>query len=103
LIDSDGSFGIRSLVIAFNSLDASLAYYIKGRLGYGKVKKVKNKNAVIFVLQNREGLDKVIKLVNGKLRIQYKIDAIDKHIVNVYKNPLNYKLHINSSFDLNNY
>ncbi len=50
LIDGDGSFGIRSLVIAFNSLDASLAYYIKGRLGYGKVKKVKNKNAVIFVL-----------------------------------------------------
>jgi len=93
------------MVIAFNYLDASLAYYIKRRLNYGSVKKVKNKNAVVFVIHNREGLDKIINLVNGKLRIQYKIDDIEKQILNVYKTPLEIKekLHINTSSDLNNY
>jgi hypothetical protein len=105
LIDGDGSFGKRSMVIAFNYLDASLAYYIKRRLNYGSVKKVKNKNAVVFVIPNREGLEKIINLVNGKLRIQYKIDDIEKQILNVYKTPLEIKekLHINTSSDLNNY
>jgi hypothetical protein len=105
LIDGDGSIVKRSLVIAFNALDASLAYYIKSQLGYGSVKKVKSKKAVIFIITKREGLEKVINLVNGKLRIQYKIDAIDKHILNVYNTPLEIKekLHINTSSDLNNY
>jgi hypothetical protein len=99
LIEGDGSFGKRSLVIAFNSLDASLAYYIKRRLNYGSVKKVKNKNAVVFVISNREGLEKVINLVKGKLRIHYKIEDIDNHILNIYKTPLEIKdkLHINTS------
>jgi hypothetical protein len=35
LIDSDGHFSSKQqLVIVFNSLDASLAYYIKERIGY---------------------------------------------------------------------
>jgi hypothetical protein len=105
LIDGDGSFGKRSMVIAFNYLDASLAYYIKRRLNYGSVKKVKNKNAVVFVIHHREGLEKIINLVNGKLRIPYKNDDIEKQILNVYKTPLEIKekLHINTSSDLNNY
>lgn len=91
--------------IVFNALDASLAYYIKRRLGYGSVRKVKSKNAVLLTICKREGLEKVINLVNGKLRIQNKIDAIDKHILNVYKNPLEIKeeLHINTTSDLNNH
>jgi len=105
LIDGDGSFVKRSLVIAFNALDASLAYYIKRRLGYGSVKKVKSKNAVLFILTKREGLEKVINLVNGKLRIQYKIEAIGTHIQKISNSPLAITdtLHINTSSDLNNY
>lgn len=49
LIDGDGSFGERRLNIVFNKLDASLAYYIKGRLGHGTVRKIKDKNAVVFL------------------------------------------------------
>ena len=46
LIDGDGHFSNKQhLVLVFNSLDVSLAYYIKKRLGFGNVKKVKNKNA----------------------------------------------------------
>lgn len=105
LIDGDGSFGVRSLVIAFNKLDASLAYYIKGRLGYGRIRKVKDKNAVLFVITNREGLEKVLNLVNGKLRVQFKLDSIEKYILSYYKEPLNlkHKLHLNTSSDLENH
>lgn len=82
-----------------------MAYYIKKRLGYGTVTKVKSKNAVLLTITKREGLEKVLNLVNGKLRLQTKIDAINKHIIDVYKEPLKLKekLHLNSSSDLNNH
>lgn len=73
LIDGDGHFSSRQqLVIVFHSLDASLAYYTKERLGYGSVKKVKNKNAFILVVAAREGIEKVINLINGKIRTENK-------------------------------
>lgn len=108
LIDGNGSFGVKELRLAFNSLDASLAYYIKGRIGYGSVLKIKSKNAsgsAVLKLTKREGLEKVINLVNGKLRVQFKLDCIDKQVLNVYKEPfkLKDKLHLNTSSDLNNY
>lgn len=105
LIDGDGCFSRYTVYIVFNILDASLAYYIKGRIGYGTVSKIKNKNAVLLTICKREGLETVINLVNGKLRTQSKIDAINKHITNVYKTPLNIKdkLHLNTSSDLNNH
>ena len=86
-------------------MDASLAYYIKGRLGYGTVTKIKSKNAIVLSITKREGLEKVINLINGKLRVQFKIDAINRHIINVYKKPLVIKdeLHLNTSSDLDNY
>jgi uncharacterized protein YeaO (DUF488 family) len=46
----------------------SLAYFIKGRLGYGSVIKVKDKNAFILVITATEGLKKVINLINGKIK-----------------------------------
>ena len=56
LIDGDGHFSsAEQLVIVFHILDVSLAYYIKKRLGYGSVKKVKNKKAVIFVISSKKG------------------------------------------------
>lgn len=105
LIDGDGCFSRYAVTIAFNILDASLAYYIKGRIGYGTVKKIKNKNAVLLIIHKREGIETIINLVNGKLRTQSKIDAINKHMINVYKAPLNLKdkPHLNTSSDLNNH
>ena len=83
LIDGDGHFSSKQqLVIAFHSLDASLAYYIKERLGYGSVKKVKNKNAFILVVAAREGIKKVINLINGKIRTENKFNQITNNILN---------------------
>ena len=45
LIDGDGHFNSKQqLVIVFNILDIQLAYFIKKQLGFGIIKKVKNKN-----------------------------------------------------------
>jgi len=63
LIDADGNFSkVPQLVIVFNELDASLAYYIKSRIGYGNVYKVKSKKAVIFVVGKLEGIKKFFSL-----------------------------------------
>jgi hypothetical protein len=82
LIDGDGHFSSKQqLVIVFHSLDVSLAYYIKERIGFGKIKKVKNKNAYILVIASREGIEKVINLINGKIRTENKLNQIKKNIL----------------------
>lgn len=105
LIDGDGWFSKYAAHIVFHSLDASLAYYIKTRIGYGTVTKVKSKNAYILTVTKREGLQILLNLINGKLRTQSKCDAVFKYILNVYVEPLNLNenFHINTSKDLDNH
>jgi hypothetical protein len=126
LIDGDVRFSKYAAHIIFNGLDASLAYSlffwpygiykkktflykyikkIKSRVGYGTVTKVKSKNAVILTITKREGLQVILNLINGKLRTQFKLEAINKYILNTYKNPLYLKdkFHLNTSLDLNNH
>lgn len=85
LIDGDGHFSnTPQLVIAFNQLDASLAYYVKGRIGYGNIYKVKKKKAVILVVSKGEGIRRVIELINGKIRsdsIHRIANQINKNIL----------------------
>lgn len=106
LIDGDGHFSSKQqLVIAFNSSDSSLAYYLKKQIGYGSVHKVKNKNAVILVVAAIKGMEKVISLINGKLRKNDKLDQIKNNILNNtnfinFSNRINISL--NNSNDLNN-
>jgi hypothetical protein len=104
LIDGDGYFSkTPQLVIVFNELDASLAYYIKGRIGYGNVYKVKSKKAIILVIAKLQGIIKIIKLINGKIRSNSKLDQITHNIlINPYfKDIINFKL--NETSDLDNY
>lgn len=86
LIDGDGHFSkTPQLVIVFNEMDASLAYYLKGEIGYGNVYKLKNKKAIILVIAKLAGLEKVLCLINEKIRSQNKLDQIKKNIlVNPY-------------------
>ena len=82
LIDGDGHFSkTPQLVIVFNELDVALAYYIKSRIGYGNVYKVKNKKAVILVVAKLAGITKVVNLINGKIRSQNKLDQIKNNIL----------------------
>lgn len=106
LIDGDGHFSTKlQLVIAFNSLDASLAYYIKNRIGFGKVKKIKDKNAYLLIISNKQGLERVINLINGKIRTI----NIFNQISNILKHPrfIDFakfiEFRLNSSIDLKNH
>ena len=107
LIDGDGHFSSKQqLVIAFNYSDIKLAYYIKKKIGYGNVSKVKNKNAVLFIVANEKGLQKVINLINGKFRTYSKYDQLTNNIMNNKKFTEFNKttsLNLNISNDLDNY
>lgn len=82
LIDGDGHFSkIPQMVIVFNQLDASLAYYINGPIGFGNIYKVKIKEAVILVVSKGEGIRRVIELINGKIRSDNKFNQINNNIL----------------------
>lgn len=85
LIDGDGHFSkIGQLVIVFSHPDAFLAYYIKEKLGYGNVRKVKNKNAYLFVVSNKDGIFRVLNLINGKLRTENKLNQVIRMLQTKY-------------------
>ena len=63
LIDSDGHFSkIPQLVVCFHEKQIHVPYYLKKKLGYGIVSKVKNKKAVNFIMAHSLGLEKVCLL-----------------------------------------
>ena len=105
LIDGHGHFSEQlQLIISFNELDASLAYHIKKKIGYGNIYKVKNKKAVNLVISNRIGLLKVLNLTNGKLRCESKLNQINNNILsNFYFKALIPSYTLNLDVDLNNY
>ena len=107
LIDGDGHFSSKQqLVIVFHSLDVSLAYYIKSKIGFGSIKKVRNKNAFLLIIAAKEGLKKVITLINGKIRTDNKLNQINNNILshknfNDFGKTINFKLNLDK--DLKNH
>lgn len=105
LIDGDGHFSSKQqLVIVFSSSDISLAYYLKIRIGYGQIRKVKNKNAYLFIISKKDGLIKVINLINCKLRTLNKYNQVINNILNhhLYSNcaleKIEFNLNCNNDF-----
>lgn len=105
LIDGDGHFSkIQQLVITFSPPDAFLAYYIKEKLGYGAVRKVKGKNAYLLILYKKEGILNVLNLINGKLRTKDRFNQVNNNILsNTKYKSLDIKFTINSSNNFNNH
>ena len=103
LIDGDGHFSSKQqLIIVFSSSDISLAYYIKERLGYGNIRRVKDKNAYLLIISNKDGLLKVINLINRKLRTLNKYNQIINNILNhsLYnKENIVFKMNLNNDFN----
>ena len=79
LIEGDGWFGKKQLFIIFADNDVSLAYYIKKRVGYGNVYKIKDKKAVRYICKNAAGLSYILFLINGKLVSRPKYEQLLKH------------------------
>lgn len=83
LIEGDGHFNkLGNLIICYDLKDISAAYYIKNRLGYGKVSKIKNKNAVTYTVSNSDGILHILNLINNKLKTKEKYDQIINNILN---------------------
>lgn len=100
LIDGDGHFSSKQqLVIVFHSLDVSLAYYIKKKLGFGNIKKIKNKNAYLLIIAANEGIKKAITLINGKFRTGNKFNQITNNILS-HKNFMEFSKTINLKLNL---
>ena len=105
LIDGDGHFSkIGQLIIVFSSPDAFLAYYLKEKLGYGNVRKVKNKNAYLLIISKKKGILNVLNLINGKLRTEHRFKQVTNNILNQtsYKD-LALSFTMNSSNNFNNH
>ena len=105
LIDGDGHFSkAQQLVIIFSSPDAFLAYYLKERLGYGNVRKVKQKNAYLLIVSNKEGMLNVINLINGKLRREHRFNQVVNNVLSHTKySDQNINFTIDSSKNLHNH
>jgi hypothetical protein len=104
LIDGDGHFSNQlQLIIVFNEKDASLAYYVKHKLGYGNIYKVKNKKAIIFLISKQLGVINVLELINGKIRSEDKLNQINKNILFNSKIKLSSEFNRNTDINLNNH
>lgn len=79
LIEGDGWFGKKELHIIFSETDISLAYYIKKRIGFGNVYKIKHTKAVRYICKHQKGLLFILHLINGKLVSNYKYEQLIKH------------------------
>ena len=78
-------------------------YYIKGKIGYGNIYKVKNKKAIILVIASQAGIIKVLQLIKDKIRSQKKIDQINNNILShTYFNEW-IKFSLNNEINLNNH
>ena len=78
LIDGDGHISkIPQIVICFAIKDLSLAYYLKKRIGYGSIQKIKDKNAINLVIAHTKGLIRVHNLVCNKLVLDHKVQSLN--------------------------
>jgi hypothetical protein len=87
LIDGDGYFSKKQLVIVFSSSDLILAEFLQKRLNSGHIYPIKNKNAYTYIVSKKDSLDFIISLINGKLRKQIKLNQINNNIINQFSTP----------------
>lgn len=79
LIEGTGSFKKKELHILFTENDAYLAYYLKNRIGYGNIYKIKERKVVRYICKHMKGLFYILSLINGKLVGNYKYEQLILH------------------------
>jgi hypothetical protein len=86
LIDGDGHFStIGQCIICFSSKDVSLARQLRTHIGYGTVKKVKDKKAYNLVISNTTGIVRVANLIRDKLKHPNKIKQFNERLTRIYQ------------------
>ena len=79
LISGDGCFSSDRLRIIYHLKDIKAAQNLQLALGFGKIYRVKNKQAVNFQIATKVGLQYVVNLVNGKFVGPEKINQLIRH------------------------
>ena len=77
--DQKGRLTYPSIQIVFGLMDLPLALIIQKNLEHGSISRKKGLGAYIYTVNNKEGLLKLISLVNGKFKTD-KIHALNKLI-----------------------
>ena len=68
------------------------------------MKKVKDKNAYLLIISNKEGMLQVINLINGKLRTKHRFDQVVNNVLNHTKyTDQNIHFTLDSSKNLDNH
>lgn len=57
-----------SIQISFHKNDFPLCQIIQKSLGHGSIQKVSNSNCYVLIINNNEGILKLIQIINGKMR-----------------------------------
>lgn len=74
LIEGNGEIKKNSIEIKYNKKDIQAAYWLKKRIGAGKVKSdFLNPNNYIFILDNLKAFHLILQLINGKFITNEKI------------------------------
>ena len=71
LIEGNGKLNKISIEINYNKKDIQAAYWLKKRIGAGRVKSYKNN--YIYLLENIKAFDFILQLINGKFITNDKI------------------------------
>lgn len=85
LIDGDGHIStIGHIVISFNFIDYQSAVRLRFVLGYGKIRKVKDKNACNLVISNKEGVIRTALIIKDKLKHPTKINQYNSRLTELF-------------------
>ena len=71
----------------------------KKKIGHGNVRKVKDKNAYLYIISSFKGLERVFNLINNKIRTDNKLSQINNILNNHSKSK---QLNLDLKFDRNN-
>lgn len=80
LIDGDGSFQYKQIVLCSRSNDFTLYSNLQARIG-GSLRFINGKNAIKLVIASIKDLTNVFFLINGKLRSPSKVDMLYTNIL----------------------
>ncbi len=81
LIDGDGHINkLGYIIIVFHENDIQLAYWLKKEIGYGHVRRIKDKKGYTYILSNMLGIRKVANLIKDKLCLETKVKQFNENL-----------------------
>ncbi|CAI2176290.1 13819_t:CDS:1 [Funneliformis geosporum] len=84
LIDGKGTFTSNGeFQMLFHEFDSSLAYFIKGKIGFGRIRKNEidiNEKSTIYFVSRLDAMSRIATLINGKCRTD-KVEIFNEIIL----------------------